>query len=291
LEQSAKLREIRVDPLMPLLQSRISLRSLIASFLLVATTTIAAAQTPPAKDTSSDNPRAVMPERPTVATHAFTVATGYLEIETGGERDAFDPRTNGFSIPTVFKIGISERAQLGINTPVVKPPGTSTGVGDLSVGIKYRLVDDAPLLGAFAILPAIKFPTGDDNVDRGTGTTDVSILAISSHKFGDYSMDLNVGYTHRSNGAAPTNATLWTASFGGPLAGHIGWVAECYGYPGTGGPNGQAPVVAVLAGPTLLAMASLAFDVGVIIPVKGPQPHAVYAGLVYNVGRLFSSAK
>ena len=232
-----------------------------------------------------------MPERPTVATHAFTVAPGYLEIETGAERDQLDPRTTGLGFPTVFKIGLADRAQLSINAPVTKAPGMSTGIGDLSAGIKYRLVDDAPLVGAFAILPSIKAPTGDDNAGRGTGTTDVSIVAISSHKFGDYSMDLNVGYTHRSSGAVPTSSTLWTASFGGPLAGHFGWTAECYGYPGTGGPFGQAPIVAVLAGPTLLAMESIAVDAGVIIPVKGAQPHALYAGLVYNVGSLFSSRK
>jgi len=235
----------------------------------------------------STSRRTVQPERPTVATHAFTVAAGYLEIETGVERDHFAPSANGLGVPTVAKIGLSQRAQLGIGVPVVKAPRIAAGVGDLSVGIKYRIVDDAPMLGAFALLPSIKVPTGDDDLGRGTGTTDVSILAISSHKFGDVSIDLNVGYTRRSSGPAPSTATLWTASFGGPLAGQFGWVAECFGVPGTGGQFGQAPTVAILAGPTLLAMESLALDAGVIVPVRGPQPHALYAGLVYNVGRIF----
>jgi len=256
----------------------------LVTALLLGSAPLALAQ----HDTTA-SARAVMPERPTVATHAFTVASGYLEIETGGERDHFAPSTNGLSFPTVFKIGLAKRAQLGVDVPFTKTPGLSTGIGDVSVGIKYRIVDDAPLLGAFAILPAIKAPTGDDQLGRGTGTTDVSVLAISSHRFGDLSMDLNVGYTRRpSNDAAPTSATLWTASFGGPLAGQLGWVAEVFGYPGTGGSSGQAPTVAILAGPTFLALESLAFDVGVIVPVRGPQPHALYAGLVYNVGRIFS---
>jgi len=269
------------------------MKTRIATLLLCCATVVSAQSAPVPKDTASDNnnPRAVQPERPTVATHAFTVSPGYLEIETGGEHDQFAPSVDGFGIPTVLKIGLASRAQLTINAPVTKPPGASAGIGDFSAGIKYRFVDDAPLLGAFALLPSIKAPTGDDNVGRGTGTTDVSILAISSHKFGDYSMDLNVGYTHRSTGSAPSSATLWTASFGGPLAGQLGWTAECYGYPGTGGPFGQAPVVAILAGPTLAAMETLAFDAGVIIPVKGPQPHAIYAGLVYNVGRIIPSLK
>src|SRR5262249_27425600 len=161
--------------------------------MLVGCTAAASAQSAPVpKDTSSDNPRAVMPERPTVATHAFTVAPAYLEIETGGERDQFSPGSTGLGFPTVFKIGLAEHAQLSIGASLAKPHGVSIGVGDISVGIKYRLVDEAPIVGAFAILPSIKAPTGDDNLGRGTGTTDVSILAISSHKFGNYSMDLNV---------------------------------------------------------------------------------------------------
>lgn len=71
------------------------------------------------------------------------------------------------------------------------------------------------------------------------------------------------------------------------LPGRFGWVFECFGVPGTGGRFGQAPTVAILAGPTLLAIQSLALDAGVNVPVRGPQPHALYAGLAYNVGPIF----
>jgi hypothetical protein len=253
---------------------------LIAEFVIAS---VALAQ----KDTVA-NPREVMPERPTVATHAFTVAPGYLEIETGGERDHFGPGANGLGFPTVFKIGLAERAQLGIRVPITKAPGGSAGIGDVGIGVKYRIVDDASLLGAFALLPSVKVPSGSETLGRGTNTTDYSILAISSHKFGDFEVDLNGGYTRRTgHGSAPTSATVWTASFGGPLVRQLGWVAEAFGYPGTGGPFGDAPIVAILTGPTLSVIQSLALDAGAIIPVHGPQPHAHYAGLVYNVGRIF----
>jgi hypothetical protein len=229
-----------------------------------------------------------MPERPTVATHAFTVEPGYLEIETGGERDHVGPRSNGLEFPTVFKIGLARRAQLGISVPIMKAPSASAGSGDISLGVKYRIADKARFLGAFALLPSVKVPSGSEALSRGTNTTDYSILAISSHKRGDFAMDLNVGYTRRTGrGSAPANATLWTASFGGPLVRNLGWVAEAFGYPGTSGPFGQAPTVAMLTGPTLSAMESLALDAGVINPLHGPQPHAHYAGLVYNVARIF----
>ena len=43
------------------------------------------------------------PERPTVATHAGTVAKGWWEIEAGGEYDRFADHSHGFAAPTLFK--------------------------------------------------------------------------------------------------------------------------------------------------------------------------------------------
>jgi hypothetical protein len=237
---------------------------------------------------AQQNPHAVQPERPTVATHAGTVATGWFEIETGGERDQLAGATSWLT-PTVLKLGIASNAQLSVFASTSDPAQTSVGIGDTGVGVKWRLLDDAPVVGDFAVLPAVKLPTGNASQGQGTGTTDIGFLLISSHDFGVVDMDLNVGYTRRSgNGTqAPKNATLWTASFGGPAVGKLGWVAEMYGYPRTTGPAGQPSIVALLAGPTFTAKDWLALDTGVIIPLTGPQPHAVYAGLVWNVGKVW----
>ena len=103
-------------------------------------------------------------------------------------------------------------------------------------------------------------------------------------------MDLNAGYTRRSGDGS--NAPHERDAVDGVVRRAVATraasagSAECYGYPGTGGPAGQASIVALLAGPTFLARTWLAFDAGVIVPVTGPQPHALYAGAVYNVGRI-----
>jgi len=100
---------------------------------------------------------------------------------------------------------------------------------------------------------------------------------------------VNAAYTRRSGDGtvAPRDATLWTMSWGGTVADNIGWTAELYGYPGTSGPAGQANIVALLAGPTFSIQNWLAADLGGIIPLTGPQPKAVYAGGVVNVGRIW----
>lgn len=245
--------------------------------MLALSVTRAVAQT-------AEDPRTVQPERPTVATHAGTVAPGYLEVEAGGEHDRFAPGTALDFAPIVLKFGTASHVQTNVFYTQ-----TGRGLADAGVGVKWRLVDDAPLLGDFAMLPSVKFPTGDPGRGSGTGSTDASLLLISSHKFGDLAMDLNVGATRHGRGdfTAPYTSTVWTASFGGPFAGPVGWVGELYGYPGYGGSSGNERIVAFLAGPTLQLRNFLAVDAGIIVPVAGPQPHAIFAGGVYNVGRLW----
>lgn len=238
------------------------------------------------------DPHAVQPERPTVATHAGTVAPGWIEIEWGVEWDRFADDSSGAGVPIVAKIGLSPRAQLNVLHTAVRPPGSgSVHAGDLALGVKWRLTDQAPVLGRFAILPSVKFPTGSTALGTGTGTTDAGLLLISSHDVGPVAVDLNAGYTRRSGDGltAPRTASVWTASFGGPAAGVVGWVAELYGLPRTSGPAGQDNIVAILVGPTVTVRPWFALDAGVIVPVAGPQPHAVYFGGVWNIGRMWKS--
>jgi hypothetical protein len=171
---------------------------------------------------------------------------------------------------------------------VIKFSGGSAALGDLTVGVKYRIIEDDPWLGDFAILPALKLPTAATTTGAGTGTTDFSLLLISSHQIGPVAMDLNVGQTRRSGDGsrAPITARFWTAAFGFPISGPVGAVAELFGYPRTAGPQGAEATAALLAGPTFTVREWLAFDAGIITPLTGPQPHAFYAGFIWNLGCL-----
>jgi len=236
------------------------------------------------------DPHAAQPERPTVATHAGTVAPGWIEIEFGGEFDRYADDSHGGGTSIVTKIGLTSHAQLSLFGFAVRPPGNgSLGVGETGVGVKWRLGDEVPVLGRFAILPSVKIPTGSASRGTGTGTTDASLLFISSHELGPMALDINAGYTRRSGdeSTAPRSATVWTVSFGGPAVGAVGWVAELYGFPRTSGPAGQDRIVAVLVGPTLAVRRWLVLDGGVIVPVTGPQAHAAYFGGVWNIARIW----
>jgi hypothetical protein len=268
------------------------LRTLVLTTCAVAFVIVTRAALAQVSDSSTapGDPHAAQPERPTVATHAGTVAPGWVELETGVQRDDFHG-AHTFFTPTVLKLGVAPRVQLELASAFVHLSGSNpdySGIGDASAALKWRVLEHAPFLGDFAFQPSLKLPSGSALHGTGTGTTDVGLLLISSHDFGEYALDINAGYTRRSGDGtqAPRDATLWTVSGGGPVYGALGWVAEVFGFPGTTGPAGGAGTVSFLTGPTLEVEKWLVLDLGAIIPLGGPAPHSFYAGLTWNIGKL-----
>jgi hypothetical protein len=239
---------------------------------------------------AAQDPHAAQPERPTVATHAGTVAPGWVEIEAGVESDHLEG-AHALLTPTVLKFGIVPRVQLELAGSFQHLSGTNprhSGIGDVGAALKWRALEHAPVLGDFALQPSLKLPSGSASRGTGTGTTDVGLLLISSHDWGGYALDVNAGYTRRSGDGtvAPKDATLWTVSGGGPVYESLGWVVEFFGFPRTTGPAGENGTAALLTGPTFEVAKWLVLDAGAIVPLAGPQPHALYAGLTWNIGKL-----
>jgi hypothetical protein len=248
------------------------------------------AQAPPVPD-----PHAAQPERPTVATHAYTVAPGWIELEAGAQRQQEGALANRVYVPVVAKIGLTPRVQLDLAPGwdrAAESGRIQAGVTDLLVAVKWRVADAVPVLGAFAVQTAVSFPTGNANAGRGTGSAGVNVLAISSHHVGPVAVDVNIGYTRfgGDGSVTPNDSTVWTVAAGFPLAGRVGWAVEAYGYPGTSGPSGAPPVVAFLTGPTLTVRPSLVLDAGATFDVEGFGGTAVYAGVTWNIGRLWRAS-
>ncbi len=238
----------------------------------------------------TQDPRAAQPERPTVATHAYTVAPKYIELEIGGQRYESGSATTRRDRPMLLKIGVSGRLQIDLFAGVTRLTGSSAtlAIGDISAGMKWRVLDAAPVLGAFAVQATIKVPSGSVEASSGTGTTDTNLILISSRQFSGVSLDLNLGFTARTGdgSVAPTRATMWTVSSGLPVHGRLRWSAEIFGYPGTRGASGEPPIVGVLTGPTCIVRKYLVLDAGGIVGLAGDQPTVFYAGLTWNIGGL-----
>jgi hypothetical protein len=238
-----------------------------------------------------ENPHDAQPERPTVATHAFTVAPGWTEIESGLELD-YAGSTRVLTTPTTLKLGLAKRWQIEATAYYVaqSDDGTTSGFGDMLVALKWRPADSVPLVGAFAIQTTIRFPTGSAELSNGQMTGE--LLLISSNHFGQFDVDVNFGVFTRlnDNPTAPSTATLWTVSAGTTLVGSLGWTWEVFGYPGTHGSSGSLPTAALLTGPTYQVHPWFVADMGLIVPMDGPQPHAFYVGLVWNIGQVWKAS-
>jgi hypothetical protein len=261
---------------------------------LAALAVLASARSAGAQAAAPVNPHAAQPERPTVATHAYAVAPGWIEIEAGAQRQKAGALADRLAVPLVVKIGLGERCQLGLAPGWQREAqggGAEAGITDVLVAVKWRLTEDAPVVGAFAVQPAVSLPTGSADAGRGSGKAAFNVLMISSHRFGPLSLDVNAGYTRLGgeSASAPRDSTVWAVAAALPIAGRVGWAAEVYGYPGTSGPNGSPPVVAVLTGPNVTVAPSLVVDAGAIFDVVRFGGTAAYAGLTWNIGRIWGS--
>ncbi|HEX5215072.1 MAG TPA: hypothetical protein VFV98_06385 [Vicinamibacterales bacterium] len=234
------------------------------------------------------DPHAVQPERPSVATHAGTVAPGWIELEMGATFASDSDPEHGAGVPIAAKIGLTPRFQVTLGGAFVAPTDGEAGMGDLNLALKWRFVESAAL-GRLAIMPNIKLPTGSQENGTGVDTTDGGLLLILSRSIGPVSMDLNAGYTRRSGDGtvAARDATLWAISFGGPVTARIGWGAELSGTLRTSGPSGEPAGYTLLVGPTFSAASWLSFDTGFSVQLNEDHPYRIYFGGVWNMGRIW----
>ena len=142
--------------------------------------------------------------------------------KAGVEGDRYRPGARAWIAPIVGKVGLTSHVQLNLATTGfarADPVGQGAGAGDATIGVKWRLLDDNRLLGDFAVLPAVKLPTGSMDKGTGTGTTDVGITLISSYEIRGVAIDLNAAYTRTgaSDSSSASRQALWTASFGFPV--------------------------------------------------------------------------
>jgi hypothetical protein len=81
----------------------------------------------------------------------------------------------------------------GTTADVFRQAGSASGVGDVVLRGKYRIVGGRP--GGLAVAVDVRFPTGEQRDLLGTGTTEVSGSVIGSLHLGTFSPHVNGGYT------------------------------------------------------------------------------------------------
>src|SRR3989449_5321814 len=116
---------------------------------------------------SAQSPHAANPERPSVATHAYTVAPGYVELEQGVRAQGFGNFRDQTNWEFNLKIGVARPLQLGLFGTGYSRTGQGNGVGDVGVALKLRR--DLSSTHAVALVPAVTLPSGDQSLGLGAG--------------------------------------------------------------------------------------------------------------------------
>ena len=143
------------------------------------------------------NPHDAQPERPTVGTHTATVAPGWIEIETGFQRQSTGALSNSLAVPFVAKIGLSQRLQLNVAPGWQRDADggeIENGITDLLLALKWRFGEDVPFVGDLALQTAVSLPSGSEEAGRGTGSAGLNVVVISSQQLGRFAVDVNLAY-------------------------------------------------------------------------------------------------
>lgn len=228
----------------------------------------------------AQTPRAANPERPTVATHAYTVAPGYAELEQGARAFGVSDLGEATSWDFNLKIGVRPGVQLGLFGAGYVRTEAGSGVGD--VGVSLKLSQAISPKAAIAIVPAVTVPSGDAGRGLGAGQTLGSLVGV-------FSADLPQGFHFDAN-AGPVGIGAgkpqWFTSVGlahGGVSG-VGVATELFDFAvGAAGPRQRGFLAALMV--TVVEWAVV--DAGVVRGLVDGTPDQVFLGLTTNLGRIF----
>ncbi len=226
----------------------------------------------------AQSPRAANPERPTVATHAYAVAPGYVEVEQGISARGSTSLAAATSWDVNVKIGIAPHIQLGIFGPGYVRTGAGHGIGDWGAALKLRT--DLSEEVAVAAVPAMTLPTGNERRGLGAGRALGQLpFVLSVDGPAGVHADLNAGPLGIGAGRPQW---LTTASFSHSL-GAIGVSAELFRISaGAAGPR-QAGLLGAV---TVTPVQWMVIDAGGTVGLGSGSPDAIFLGLTTNLGRL-----
>ncbi len=161
---------------------------------------------------------------PLISDDADTQGKGKFLLEVGGEYDrdrgteeGLTVRENDYSITATVTAGLYDRFDVFVSLPYqwvyAKTEGIVTadanGIGDLSVGLKWRFYENGGL--GLAVKPGFSVPTGDDEEGLGSGKVDYGVLFIASADREPWEVHVNIGYLRNEN-TLGERKDLWRVS-------------------------------------------------------------------------------
>jgi hypothetical protein len=241
---------------------------------------------------AEDPPIEVNPNRPTFATPANTTQPGVAELEWGLQRSTFRDDGTTFGTPTLLKLGLVKDFEVRLGTPGLlrrAPAGdaTTSGLGDLSLGVQWCYLHDGLFGTDQAIQVAHTFPTAPSAHGLGNGAPIDTLTLIFSKDAGPFHVDVNlleswVGLAPEAGGgrAAQTAGTVSTTL---NLSDQWSVTGELYAIQAT--PVNEH-IVSNLWCVAYKVSKRLVLDAGVDVGLSHGAPrYTVFTGLTVGLGR------
>jgi Putative MetA-pathway of phenol degradation len=144
----------------------------------------------------------IEPDRPELTESAKLVRRGAVQLESGvafsRERRAGLAAEKTFEAEAELRIGAARDIELNLGwEPLVRVrgPEDDTGIGDVTLGVRYRFVEgieDEPWSPHLALKVFTKLPAADPPI--GTGRPDFGVLFLASLELPqEFELEINVG--------------------------------------------------------------------------------------------------
>lgn len=114
-----------------------------------------------------------------------------IEVNTDWSRQAGQPGHVG---AFTYTYGVTDKLDLFANLPLTFQSRDGAGVGDYSLGAKWRYYDEDGLSLAFK--PEFFMPSGDEQKSLGNGRNSLGLTAIASYETGPWTLHGNAGLNY-----------------------------------------------------------------------------------------------
>ena len=224
------------------------------------------------------------PQRPGLSTSTGTTALGTLELEAG----VASSHPDAFGSPSFLKYGLGATTEIfaGLSPYVhsARPGFDGRGVGDVFVGGRHRVFEEANGLPSGAVTLTGKIPTSNSADGIGSGKADFFVAGILTKSFNQLSV---TGFYQFGMLGQPGNDTVdlehgFALAASHPVLGPVSANAE---YAALVSPEQHRSQAFTTLGLSVALSPAVVFDIGGVIGVTNDATNfQVIAGFNLNFG-------
>ena len=245
---------------------------------------------PSVRAQTSDAAVPISPDRPDLTNSAHLVNPGIVQIEAGVIQTRQDAEHHAFGSPIVARIGVRDwlEAQVGSDGLLIATGAgeRATGIGNVRLGAKVRLLADSTNQGRFTILPQVSVPAASGARQLGSGDPDYTLTFMTGADFG-LRVHVDTNYTIGAIGSGGGRAHFAQHVLSGSMSVAVTGQASAYfeGFGISRQEAGGRALTAIDTGVIYTIGTRMAVDGGIEAGVSGEAPEfAAFGGVSVALG-------